>query len=64
MKYLIELDQDAFAAASQRLGTSTVTDTVNAALRLATGHAGGDEVEAALVTWAAMDLPGRANLWR
>lgn len=38
MKVLIDIDDETLAAAARVLGTSTETDTVNAALRLVAQH--------------------------
>jgi Arc/MetJ family transcription regulator len=65
VKHLVDLDEAALAAAQEHLGTSTIKDTVNAALNLATGHTvSGEEIEAALDIWANMELPDRDTLWR
>ena len=67
MKHLVDLDEDALAAAQEHLGTSTIKDTVNAALNLATGRTiSGEEIEAALDVWASMDLSDqdREDMWR
>ena len=39
-KHLIDLDEDALSAARAELGTMTIKDTVNQALRLAPSSAG------------------------
>jgi Arc/MetJ family transcription regulator len=65
VKHLVDLDEAALAAAQEHLGTSTIKDTVNAALNLATGHTiSGEEIEAALDVLAEMELPDRESLWR
>jgi len=65
VKHLVDLDEAALAAAQEHLGTSTIKDTVNAALKLATGRTvSGEEIEAALDVWADMELPDRDALWR
>ncbi|HEX5113841.1 MAG TPA: hypothetical protein VFW65_01455 [Pseudonocardiaceae bacterium] len=65
MKHLVDLDEDALAAAQEHLGTRTIKDTVNAALNLATGRtASGDEIKAALDTLAAIEFIDREELWR
>lgn len=65
VKHLVDLDEPALEAARRHLGTRTLKDTVNAALRLA---AGGDDhgrdVDAALNTLAALDFGDRADAWR
>lgn len=65
MKHLVDLDEEALAAAQEHLGTKTIKDTVNAALNLATGRtASGEEIEAALDALAAMPPIDREELWR
>lgn len=67
MKHLVDLDEEALAAARDHLGTTTIKDTVNAALNLATGRTiSGDEIQAALDVWATMDLSDqdREDMWR
>ena len=54
-KHLVDLDEEALSVAWARLGTSTIKDTVNAALR----RAGEDR---AVEVAAALDVLGRANL--
>lgn len=49
MKHLIDVDEPALEAARRQLGTSTIKDTVNTALRLAAGQdTEGRDVDAAL----------------
>lgn len=65
MKHLVDLDEDALAAAQEHLGTRTIKDTVNAALNLAVGRtASGEEIEAALDTLANTEFIDREDLWR
>jgi Arc/MetJ family transcription regulator len=65
MKHLVDLDEEALAAAQEHLGTTTIKDTVNAALNLATGRTiSGEEIEAALDVWAGMEFIDRDKLWR
>lgn len=67
VKHLVDLDEDALAAAQEHLGTTTIKDTVNAALNLATGRTiSGEEIEAALDVLAGVTLSDedRAALWR
>ena len=54
-KHLVDLDDDLLASARTQLGTATIKDTVNAALRLAT-HAEPtpEEVTAAIQTLATV----------
>lgn len=62
-KHLIDLDEDALGAARAELGTSTIKDTVNEALRRAT-TARQARVAAALDVLAHADLEDRADAWR
>lgn len=62
-KHLIDLDEQALGAARAELGTSTIKDTVNEALRRATSQR-ARQVAAALDSLAAADLPDRAAAWR
>ena len=62
-KHLIDLDEDALSAARAELGTLTIKDTVNQALRLATEQR-RPRVTAALDTLGAADLRDRADAWR
>jgi Arc/MetJ family transcription regulator len=65
MKHLVDLDEEALAAAREHLGTRTIKDTVNAALNLAIGRTvSGEEIEAALDILAAMPPIDREELWR
>jgi Arc/MetJ family transcription regulator len=67
VKHLVDLDEEALAAAQEHLGTATIKDTVNAALNLATGRTiSGEEIEAALDVLAAVELSDedREALWR
>jgi Arc/MetJ family transcription regulator len=67
MKHLVDLDEEALAAAQEHLGTTTIKDTVNAALNLAIGRTvSGDEIKAALDVLATVELSDqeRADLWR
>jgi len=62
-KHLIDLDEDALAAARFVLGTSTMRETVNRSLRLAAA-AGETRRAAALDTLAAFDFDDRSQAWR
>ncbi|MGA2929393.1 MAG: hypothetical protein ABSG43_26070 [Solirubrobacteraceae bacterium] len=62
-KHLIDLDEDALDAARAELGTSTIKDTVNEALRRAT-VARERWVAAALDVLAEAELVDRAEAWR
>lgn len=63
MKHLIDLDEDALSVARARLGTSTIRDTVNAALRLAAGEPQA-AAAAALDVLASIELEDRERAWR
>ncbi|MGH3519325.1 MAG: hypothetical protein ACRDQ7_18280 [Haloechinothrix sp.] len=65
MKKLIDVDDESLEAAKQRLGTTTIKDTVNTALRLA-ADAGPlpEEVDAALDVLGGIDFQDRAHAWR
>jgi Arc/MetJ family transcription regulator len=62
-KHLIDLDEEALGEARAELGTTTIKDTVNEALRRATT---GRErrVAAALDLLADARLDDRADAWR
>jgi Arc/MetJ family transcription regulator len=62
-KHLIDLDEDALGAARAELGTTTIKDTVNEALRRATWHR-HHEIAAALDVLAEANLNDRADAWR
>jgi Arc/MetJ family transcription regulator len=62
-KRLVDIDDDALHSARARLGTETIKDTVNEALRLAAGQRARD-VEDALDVLAAAELSDRAAAWR
>lgn len=65
MKRLVEIDDETLDAARKRLGTSTIKDTVNTALRLAADEEQeAMDVDSALDALAAFDLPDRAQAWR
>lgn len=62
-KRLIDVDDQALTAARTRLGTTTIKDTVNEALR----RAGTDrrrELDAAIKELSRARLPDRADAWR
>lgn len=62
-KRLVDLDDDALAAARARLRTRTIKDTVNAALR----HAAAErqsELNHALDVLAGADPDERSTAWR
>jgi len=62
-KHLVDLDETALELARAALGTSTIKDTVNEALR----RAGGDRVQNmsdALDVLTEIALDDRADAWR
>jgi len=62
-KHLIDLDEEALGAARAELGTRTIKETVNEALRRAAS--GREErVAAALDVLAAAPLGHRSDAWR
>jgi Arc/MetJ family transcription regulator len=62
-KHLVDIDEEALSAARAELGTGTIKDTVNEALRLAaTGR--DPRVTKALDVLANTDLVDRAEAWR
>jgi len=62
-KRLIDVDDDALDAARAKLGTSTIKDTVNQALRRAARER-ATELAAALSTLSQADLDDRTEAWR
>jgi Arc/MetJ family transcription regulator len=62
-KHLIDLDEAALGAARAELGTTTIKDTVNEALRLASAER-QDSVRRALDVLADARLDDRADAWR
>jgi len=62
-KHLIDLDEEALGAARAELGTATIKDTVNEALRRATFSREG-RVAAALDVLASARLDDRSEAWR
>jgi Arc/MetJ family transcription regulator len=62
-KRLIDVDDDALKAARAKLGTSTIKDTVNEALRRAARERSA-ELTSALSTLSAVDLDDRSVAWR
>ncbi|MGH9064184.1 MAG: hypothetical protein ACRDZQ_03980 [Acidimicrobiales bacterium] len=63
VKHLVDLDESALDAARVELGTSTIKDTVNEALRRAT-YRRERRVAAALDLLAGARLDDRAEAWR
>jgi Arc/MetJ family transcription regulator len=62
-KRLIDVDDDALDAARARLGTRTIKDTVNEALRMAAEERRA-QLDQALSVLAAADLDDRVTAWR
>jgi Arc/MetJ family transcription regulator len=62
-KHLIDVDDHALSAARAELGTTTIKDTVNEALRRATGER-SRRVQQALDVLASADLGDREQAWR
>lgn len=62
-KHLVDLDEEALGAARAELGTATIKDTVNEALRRATSQR-ARLVAAALDRLATAELPDRDDAWR
>jgi len=62
-KRLVDVDDEALAAARARLGTKTIKDTVNQALREA-ADARRAELDRALDVLAGCELIDRAESWR
>ena len=62
-KHLVDIDEDALTAARAELGTDTIKDTVNAALRQA-GRSRQDRVRQALAVLADAKLADRTAAWR
>ena len=62
-KRLIDLDDDALAAARAHLGTKTIKDTVNVALRQA-AEARRSELRGALDVLGGQPLDDRSASWR
>jgi len=62
-KHLVDIDDDTLGAARAELGTSTLKDTVNEALRLA-ASARDERVARAFDALAKADLGDRDDAWR
>jgi Arc/MetJ family transcription regulator len=62
-KHLVDIDEQALSAARAELGTKTIKDTVNAALRRA-GKDRDQKVGEALATLARAHLDDRDVAWR
>lgn len=67
MKRLVDIDDEALAAAQLALGTRTMKDTVNQALlAVAKSSARSESIDAALATLAAVEFTDvdRIDAWR
>ena len=62
-KRLIDVDEDALQAARAALGTATMKDTVNEALRMVAGDAQADFTRA-LDALAQVEFEDRSDAWR
>ena len=62
-KHLVDIDEHALAAARAKLGTETIKDTVNGALRRASGDHTSD-VRERLDVLARVELVAREDAWR
>jgi len=62
-KHLVDIDEDLLQAARAELGTATIRDTVNEALRSSTAPR-DDRVHGALDVLATADLADREQAWR
>jgi Arc/MetJ family transcription regulator len=62
-KHLVDIDEEALGDAKRELGTRTIKDTVNLALRRA-GARRRDDVASALDVLARAELAPREQAWR
>jgi len=62
-KHLIDVDEQALGAARAELGTSTIRDTVNEALKRTTSDR-ARRVAVALDSLAEIEASDRADAWR
>ena len=62
-KHLIDVDEHALSAARAELGTTTIKDTVNEALRRTTTER-SQRIHRALDVLAGADFEDRAHAWR
>ena len=62
-KHLVDLDEEALAAARAEMGTTSMKDTVNEALRRASAQR-STKVQKALDRLAQHRLPPREEAWR
>jgi len=63
-KRLVDIDDSALAAARAELGTRTVTDTINEALRRVVVGSRHDSVARALDALAEIPIFDRVEAWR
>lgn len=65
MKRLVDVDDESLAAARERLGTSTIKDTINTALRqVADQGPAAEDLDATLDALAGVDFEDRQQAWR
>jgi Arc/MetJ family transcription regulator len=62
-KHLVDIDEQALEAARAKLGTDTIKDTVNGALRRASGEH-TSKVRKRLDALSRAKLTGREQAWR
>ncbi len=62
-KHLVDIDEDVLRAARAELGTQTIKETVNRALRQASGSDGA-RVKRSLDRLARAQLAAREDAWR
>lgn len=62
-KHLVDINEDALSAAREELGTATIKDTVNEALRVAAAIR-DPRVTKAIEVLANADLVDRTEAWR
>jgi Arc/MetJ family transcription regulator len=62
-KHLVDIDEEALSHARRELGTRTIKDTVNLALRCVASER-RDEVTRQLDVLASIDLVPREQAWR
>ena len=63
-KHLVDIDEQALSAARAELGTATIKETVNEALRQVASGRSDQGVSRALDTLAAAPLADRDAAWR
>ena len=62
-KHLVDIDEQALSAARSELGTHTIKETVNRALRQAVENR-DEKVKKAFAVLASSDLAAREDAWR